>query len=69
MQRCTSFLDQRVPVWFQIDKEELQDARWFTRQDVIQMLNHSHPRHIYVPPEAAIAHQLIKTWVTRTANL
>jgi len=54
---------------FQIDPEELEDARWFTRPEVVQMLTRQHPQGLFVPPEQAIAHQIIKTWVRTTANL
>ena len=53
----------------QIDKEELEDARWFSRQDVINMLNNRHPERFFIPPEQAIAHVLIRTWVNMTSNL
>lgn len=52
-----------------ICEEEMEDARWFTRPEVVQMLTHQHPQGLFVPPEQAIAHQIIKTWVRRTANL
>ncbi|KAL4227260.1 Peroxisomal NADH pyrophosphatase nudt12 [Mactra antiquata] len=52
-----------------LDEEEMEDARWFTRPEVVQMLTQQHPQGLFVPPEQAIAHQLIKTWVRRTANL
>jgi len=52
-----------------IDEEEMDDARWFTRPEVVQMLTRQHPQGHFVPPEQAIAHQIIKTWVRRTASL
>lgn len=53
----------------QLDEDEMEDARWFSRPEVVQMLTHQHPQGLSVPPEQAIAHQIIKTWVRRTANL
>jgi NAD+ diphosphatase len=53
----------------QVDEEELEDARWFTRNDVLLMLNKKHPQGFFVPPEQAIAHHLIRAWVSMTANL
>lgn len=50
-------------------EEEMEDARWFTRPEVVQMLTQQHPQGLFVPPEQAVAHQIIKTWVRRTANL
>ncbi|MGE3301771.1 MAG: NAD(+) diphosphatase [Hyphomonadaceae bacterium] len=44
-----------------VDKEELEDARWFSRDDAQAALERRHPS-ISVPQRLAIAHQLIKTW-------
>ncbi|KAK7496825.1 hypothetical protein BaRGS_00011805 [Batillaria attramentaria] len=52
-----------------IDPEELEDARWFTRAEVAQMLAGQHPDGLFLPPPQAIARQLVMSWVTRTANL
>ncbi|XP_052795844.1 NAD-capped RNA hydrolase NUDT12-like [Mya arenaria] len=52
-----------------LDEEEMEDARWFSRPEVVQMLTRQHPQGLFVPPEQAVAHQIIKTWVRRTANL
>jgi NAD+ diphosphatase len=43
-----------------IDREELEDARWFARQEVVDMLENRHPRGLKVPKPAAIAHHLIR---------
>ena len=53
----------------QIDPQELEHAQWFDRQEVVQMLTHQHKEGLFTPPEQAIAHQLIRAWVTMTANL
>lgn len=44
------------------DSDELEDCRWFSRSEVLQMLDISHPDELKVPPRHAIAHQLIRTW-------
>ncbi|MGD9914619.1 MAG: NAD(+) diphosphatase [Rhizobiaceae bacterium] len=44
------------------DGKELEDCRWFARDEVDLMLAGKHPGSIFVPPPAAIAHHLIKTW-------
>lgn len=44
------------------DSRELEDCRWFTRQEVRDMLNGSSASGIFVPPRAAIAHHLIRAW-------
>ncbi|MCW6510455.1 NAD(+) diphosphatase [Lichenifustis flavocetrariae] len=45
-----------------IDRTELEDARWFTRQDVRAILAGTHPGGILCPPPMAIAHGLMKAW-------
>lgn len=47
-----------------IDKDELEDARWFSRDEVVLMLERSltttAPR---MPPPLSLAHQLARAWV------
>lgn len=42
---------------------ELEDCRWFTRDDVKLMIADEHPKEWKCPPTRAIAHALIKAWV------
>jgi len=46
-----------------VDREELEDARWFTRDEVVQMFRGEHPEQITIPPPIAIAHHIIRAWV------
>ncbi len=46
-----------------IDPAELEDARWFSREDAARMLAGGHPEALSVPPETAIAHLLLRDWV------
>lgn len=46
-----------------IDYNELQDARWFARDEVATMLEGTHPEGLYTPPPFAIAHHLVRTFV------
>ena len=46
-----------------VDREELEDARWFTREEVAQMFTGQHPEGISIPPPIAIAHHIIRAWV------
>ena len=46
-----------------VDREELEDARWFTRDEVALMLTRQHPAQITTPPPMAIAHHIIRAWV------
>ena len=41
---------------------ELEDCRWFSRDEVLSMLEKRHPDGIGVPPPGAIAHHLIRYW-------
>lgn len=46
-----------------LDRDELEDARWFSRAEVGQMLDAVHPDGFKIPPPLAIAHHLIRRWV------
>ncbi|XP_067839019.1 peroxisomal NADH pyrophosphatase NUDT12 [Heptranchias perlo] len=52
-----------------VDKEEIEDARWFTRQQITEILTKHGNHPISIPPRQAIAHRLIKQWLKRNANL
>ena len=46
-----------------IDENELEDARWFSREDVRMMLARNHPEELFCPPPLAIANRLITSFV------
>lgn len=46
-----------------IDPIELEDARWFSREDVAMMLSKSHPDGFICPPKLAIANLLMRAWL------
>jgi NAD+ diphosphatase len=46
-----------------IDCAELEDARWFKREEVATMLLRRHPAGLMTPPEVAIAYHIIRAWV------
>lgn len=46
-----------------IDRNELEDARWFHRDEAALMLTRTHPDGLFVPPPIAIAHHLIRAFV------
>ncbi|XP_063820154.1 NAD-capped RNA hydrolase NUDT12 isoform X2 [Pseudophryne corroboree] len=52
-----------------VDKIEIEDARWFTREQVIEALLKGNQQSLVVPPRHAIAHQLIKHWIGMNSNL
>lgn len=45
------------------DPDELEDARWFTKAEVMRMIAGRHPQGLTVPPPTAIAHLLLRDWV------
>jgi len=45
-----------------VDKVELEDARWFSRDEVRAMLEKRHPDRLSAPIPMAIAHHLVKAW-------
>jgi NAD+ diphosphatase len=44
-----------------IDQNELESARWFTREEARQLIATKH-QDCFCPPPFAIAHQLLKSW-------
>ena len=46
-----------------VDREELEDARWFSKDEVVTMLMRKHPGGLTTPPPVAIAHHIIRAWV------
>jgi NAD+ diphosphatase len=46
-----------------IDREELDDARWFEREEVALMLARQHPDGFTAPQPVAIAYHIIRAWL------
>jgi NAD+ diphosphatase len=46
-----------------VDHEELEDARWFSKEEIEAMLMRKHPEGLTTPPPVAIAHHLIRAWL------
>ncbi len=46
-----------------VDRNELEDARWFTREEVALMLARQHPEGLITPVPIAIAYHIIRHWV------
>ncbi|MER8553295.1 NAD(+) diphosphatase [Mesorhizobium sp. M0976] len=44
------------------DLNELEDCRWFFRDEVLSMLAREHPGGLVTPPKGAIAYNLIRAW-------
>ncbi len=45
-----------------IDNDELDDCRWFSRRQVLHVLDGTKDAGFHVPPKMAIAHHLIDHW-------
>jgi NAD+ diphosphatase len=46
-----------------VDKQELEDARWFSKTEVGRMLMRQHDGGLTTPPPVAIAHHIIRSFV------
>lgn len=44
-----------------IDEKELEDARWFGREEAETMVNRTHPQGLFAANPMAIAHHLVRT--------
>jgi NAD+ diphosphatase len=47
----------------EIDRTELEDARWFSREEIAAMFDKQHPHMLFAPMKMAIAHHLLKFWL------
>ena len=46
-----------------VDRDEIEDARWFDREELAAMLTRRHPDGLTTPPPIAIAHHIIRSYV------
>jgi NAD+ diphosphatase len=46
-----------------VDRTELEDARWFSKDECTAMLMRNHPGGLTMPPPVAIAHHIVRAWV------
>jgi NAD+ diphosphatase len=59
---CHAYADDKTIV---IDETELDDARWFTREEVRYAMTGAEDGAFIAPPPFAVAHHLLKWWLTR----
>jgi NAD+ diphosphatase len=52
-----------------IDKTEIEEARWFDREELKLMLELKHPQGLTTPPPIAIAHHIIRDFIERGAQV
>ena len=50
-----------------VDRTELEDARWFSREEASAMLARQHPQGLTGPHPVAIAHHLLANWIAQAA--
>lgn len=52
-----------------LDETELEEARWFTREEIVEAMETTHRDEgpFNAPPPFAIAHNLLKWWLHKTA--
>ncbi len=46
-----------------VDRHELEDARWFERDEVRAMFEKRHPLGLFAPNKLAIAHHILRFWL------
>ena len=46
-----------------VDHADLEDARWFNKDEVVTMMQRKHAQGLTTPPPVAIAHHIIRAWV------
>jgi NAD+ diphosphatase len=46
-----------------VDRTELEDARWFSKDECVAMFLRNHPDGLTMPPPVAIAHHIVRSWV------
>ena len=46
-----------------VDRSEIEEARWFDRDELSLMLTRKHPHGLTAPPPIAIAHHIIRAFV------
>jgi NAD+ diphosphatase len=52
-----------------IDRSEIEEARWFDREELKLMLTRKHPEGLTTPPPLAIAHHIVRDFVDSDRNL
>jgi NAD+ diphosphatase len=52
-----------------VDTQELEDARWFSRDEVLAMLDGRHPDGLLTPKPFAIAHAIMRAWAVEGESL
>jgi NAD+ diphosphatase len=59
---CHSYTDDPA---LTIDMTELEEARWFSREEVVYAMSGAEDGAFIAPPPFAVAHHLLKWWIER----
>jgi len=51
-----------------VDRQELEDARWFNKDEVAAMLTRRHRDGLTTPPGVAIGYHIIRAWIEDEIN-
>jgi NAD+ diphosphatase len=60
---------QALTTELEVDRSELEDARWFGRDEVIAMMLRRHPDGLTATHPFAIAHHIIRAWLEADHSL
>lgn len=52
-----------------IDRNEIEDARWVSREEAALMITRKHPDGLMTPPPMAVAHHIIRAFIERGAAI
>jgi len=52
-----------------IDRSEIEEARWFDRDELKLMLANRHPQGLSTPPPIAIAHHIVRAFVEKGGDV
>jgi NAD+ diphosphatase len=52
----------------EVDRVELEDARWFSRDEAMALVEGRHPDGLLAPAKMAIAHHLLKRWAYKAVT-
>ncbi|MDX2259755.1 MAG: NAD(+) diphosphatase [Hyphomicrobiaceae bacterium] len=55
------------PADLKVNDAEIQEARWFTREEAALMLAGKHPQELWLPGPQSMAHHLVKAFLERQA--
>jgi len=53
---------------FEASPSEIENAKWFDREEVLRLIDGTHPEKYKIPPRAAIAHHLINNWAISSSS-